>query len=80
LCRDFFFGHDSIPIRIGLLKGLGVHPKAADAGGLSEVVIRIAIDERLELGLIQLLILVDISRLEIGLSLRALVVVIGGSG
>jgi len=43
-------------------------------------VIRIEIDERLELGLIQLLIFVDISRLEIGLSLRALVVVIGGSG
>ena len=47
---------------------------------MSEVVVRIEIDERLELGLIQSLILVDISRLEIGLSLRALEVFIGGSG
>jgi hypothetical protein len=48
LCSDFFFGHDTISIRIRLLKGLGVHPKAADAGGLSELVIRIEIDEGLE--------------------------------
>jgi hypothetical protein len=47
--RDVFSGNDAIPIRIDLLKGLGVHPKAADAGGPAEYVIRIEIDERLEL-------------------------------
>lgn len=49
LRRNFFFSDDAIPIRIDLLEGPGVHLKSADAGGPAEFVIRIEVNEHLEL-------------------------------